>query len=596
MSIVKMRKMVRKQIKLRLFGRTFELGSPMAIIFWLIVIIFLVGTYFMYGPGGGGGGPAAARGGGERTVSAVIATVDGERLARNAYERRLYSYQRQQQAGVTDMAGLKLDLLNGMIDTHLMREAARAEGIEVTSGDLKQRKTEIVEELLARRYPDRKDLQEVLRERDISLDAFKDELRREWLPDDDQLRQEIMFDKLQEQVRSSVEVTDEELRQSFAEVNARHILIDPHRLMEEATSDEPEEAASDAGNETDEGDEANADGAEIEDGSTQEDAETEEPADAGDAEPEMTPAQAKQKARERLLELKQRAESGADFAELAKEHSESPFSAEQGGDMGWFKRTRPPMELSWAGGAPEFMQTAFSLEKGEISEPVETPLGLHIIKLEDRRLELPEDFEENKERYRQSELLRQQQQAWQDYQQQLRDAAEIEIVDPELKAYKLLEEDAMGNTAQAAQLLAQAVENDPTSGAARYMLAMLLRQADRTPDAIKVLSELAESEMGKRSPQVHLQLGQMLKEVEREEEAVEQLKAASEWAQGFNRQNSSIHMGIQQLFTEMERPELADKEQQWLDEYREEMSAQQPAPMQLGGGAAGDAGEDGGAE
>jgi len=72
MSIVKMRKMVRKQLKIRLFGRTIELGSPMAIIFWIIVIIFFVGTYYMYGGGGSGGGPQR---GGKRDVTPVVAEM-----------------------------------------------------------------------------------------------------------------------------------------------------------------------------------------------------------------------------------------------------------------------------------------------------------------------------------------------------------------------------------------------------------------------------------------------------------------------------------------------------------------------------------------
>lgn len=78
----------------------------------------------------------------------------------------------------------------------------------------------------------------------------------------------------------------------------------------------------------------------------------------------------------RIRELQQKLEDGASFEELAREYSEDPGSAEQGGDLGWV-----------AGGemVKPFEDVLFSLEKGEISDVVETQFGLHLIKLEDIR-------------------------------------------------------------------------------------------------------------------------------------------------------------------------------------------------------------------
>lgn len=67
---------------------------------------------------------------------------------------------------------------------------------------------------------------------------------------------------------------------------------------------------------------------------------------------------------------------GEDFAELAKQYSEGP-SATQGGDLGYFTRGRM---------VPAFEKAAFGLNKNEISKPVKTQFGWHIIKLIDRRL------------------------------------------------------------------------------------------------------------------------------------------------------------------------------------------------------------------
>ncbi|HXW24305.1 MAG TPA: peptidylprolyl isomerase [Xanthobacteraceae bacterium] len=67
--------------------------------------------------------------------------------------------------------------------------------------------------------------------------------------------------------------------------------------------------------------------------------------------------------------------NGADFAELARQKSTDP-GASDGGDLGYF----PKEEM-----VPEFAEAAFKLEKGEISEPVHTRFGWHVIKVEDKR-------------------------------------------------------------------------------------------------------------------------------------------------------------------------------------------------------------------
>ncbi|MEA1974647.1 MAG: peptidylprolyl isomerase, partial [Bacillota bacterium] len=65
-----------------------------------------------------------------------------------------------------------------------------------------------------------------------------------------------------------------------------------------------------------------------------------------------------------------------DFAEIAKEYSKDPGSAAIGGELGYFDRNKM---------VPEFETVAFNLEIGEISEPVKTQFGYHIIKLNDKK-------------------------------------------------------------------------------------------------------------------------------------------------------------------------------------------------------------------
>jgi len=76
--------------------------------------------------------------------------------------------------------------------------------------------------------------------------------------------------------------------------------------------------------------------------------------------------------------------NGADFAELARQKSTDP-GASEGGDLGYF----PKEEM-----VPEFADAAFKLEKGQISEPVHTRFGWHVIKVEDKRESQAPPFEQ----------------------------------------------------------------------------------------------------------------------------------------------------------------------------------------------------------
>jgi peptidyl-prolyl cis-trans isomerase SurA len=84
----------------------------------------------------------------------------------------------------------------------------------------------------------------------------------------------------------------------------------------------------------------------------------------------------KENIKAQLAAVKNRILKGEDFGVLAKEYSMDPGSASMGGNLGFFKRG----EL-----APQFEATALGLKPGEISDPVETMFGLHIIQLIERR-------------------------------------------------------------------------------------------------------------------------------------------------------------------------------------------------------------------
>jgi peptidyl-prolyl cis-trans isomerase SurA len=81
-------------------------------------------------------------------------------------------------------------------------------------------------------------------------------------------------------------------------------------------------------------------------------------------------------AMDQIIEVKQKLDAGEDFAELAREHSDDPTTANLGGDMGWF----PPEAYG-----DRVYQTLLALEPGEISEPFQTVSGWHIMQLLDNR-------------------------------------------------------------------------------------------------------------------------------------------------------------------------------------------------------------------
>ncbi|MFE8700225.1 peptidylprolyl isomerase [Cytobacillus sp. FJAT-54145] len=89
---------------------------------------------------------------------------------------------------------------------------------------------------------------------------------------------------------------------------------------------------------------------------------------------------------ETAKEVKQKLNEGAKFEDLAKEYSTDTVSAEQGGDLGFFG----PGQM-----VPEFEEAAYALEIDEISEPVQSQHGYHIIQTTEKK-EKP-SFEEMKE-------------------------------------------------------------------------------------------------------------------------------------------------------------------------------------------------------
>ncbi len=117
----------------------------------------------------------------------------------------------------------------------------------------------------------------------------------------------------------------------------------------------------------------------------------------------------------RLVALRERVVNGTDFGELAKANS-ADLSAAKGGDLGW---------VSPGDTVPEFERAMNALQPGEVSPPVRSPFGWHLIQVTERRLQ---DVTDERKRNAARAILRERKadEAYEDWLRQLRDSTYVE--------------------------------------------------------------------------------------------------------------------------------------------------------------------------
>ena len=120
-------------------------------------------------------------------------------------------------------------------------------------------------------------------------------------------------------------------------------------------------------------------------------------------------------ARTRLQQIRERIAGGADFAELAKQFSEDA-SASKGGDLGW---------IAPGDTVPEFEKVMNALRDNEVSAPVQTPFGWHLVQVLERR---SDELSADRKKIAAKQAIRQRKadEAYQDWLRQMRDRAFVE--------------------------------------------------------------------------------------------------------------------------------------------------------------------------
>ncbi|NIM96965.1 MAG: hypothetical protein GTO24_02415 [candidate division Zixibacteria bacterium] len=324
-------------------------------ILWVVIAAFVGTIIFAWGM------EFSARKQGRKGVLATINGQDVELFAFQYYYDQALRQAEQEQGDVDEETAVQIrdEVWNNMVNEILLNQEAQKRGIRITD-------TELYEYM--RRYPP-KELQEhpSFQTEDGQFDYQRylqalNDPRVPWAQVESMIRPNLQLARLQQSILALVRVTDEELREFYQDENekvkVKYILVPTYEFQKE----------------------------DIPVGDTEINAYYQRHKGEFKADPtanlsyvffEKKPGQAdEEETRQRLLEIKEEILQGEDFAEMALDYSEDNASAKNGGDLGWFGKGMMV--------AP-FEETAFALNPGEISDPVNTRFGWHLIKVEDKK-------------------------------------------------------------------------------------------------------------------------------------------------------------------------------------------------------------------
>lgn len=192
---------------------------------------------------------------------------------------------------------------------------------------------------------------------------------------------------------------------------------------------------------------------------------------------------AKEEKYKKAMEIYARLKSGEDFAKLAKAYSEDPGSAKNGGDLGFFSAGMMVLD---------FEKAALSLKPGEISLPVETKFGYHIIKVTNSRARIITGKKGAKE-IEAAILAEKQENSLRRTLSEQKDRAKIVIFNPVLKANRLVSE---GRVQEGLQLFNETIKQEPSNAYARLMLAYTYEMMGQLKEALGQYDMLVKQNPG----------------------------------------------------------------------------------------------------
>jgi peptidyl-prolyl cis-trans isomerase D len=360
--------------------------KSLSIALWVVIAAFIGTTFLVWGKGSitGSNDPNA------------VATVNGEEIPLARYQRLYRSYldfyrQIYKERFTLELAeklGVSQQVLNDLIQEALVRQQAERDGIRVGDQELRERIQSLKafqedgvfsRELYLRRLVQAKldpsafeadQRADILRKKveamvKGSAKVSEAEIRQAHAVKKEQIRANWLLVET-EPIKAKVQVTDEELQSYLKDHQAefrrperrriQYVLVSPAAMPVSVSDQEVEAYYRDHGQEF-------------------ERPRRVRPAHILARVPPVGGSEAETKTKEKIETALKKIKAGADFAQVAKEISEDPGSAPNGGDLGFVARG----EL-----VQPFDQVVFSLKKGEVaSEPVRTAFGYHAIKLLD---------------------------------------------------------------------------------------------------------------------------------------------------------------------------------------------------------------------
>jgi peptidyl-prolyl cis-trans isomerase D len=367
---------------------------------WSLALVVLA-FVFLYVPG------FMDQTGGAALPADVVARVGDQEISlldfQQVYTRQLQAYRLESGGEISEEVlrslGIDRQILQQMIDGHAALAEAQRLGLEVSDAEVRERILTFPAFQIDGQFIGEAGYRQLLQQQrpPLSPSQFEEEIRNE-----------ILVDRLQAAVTGWVRVSDTEVADEHRRRNERVRLdvvafrADEFRDEVEATDSDvdlqfAEEAASYEVPEKRRLRFLLVDQTAIFDSLTLTDDEVRQYYDANLSQ-YQTPGQVRAshillRAEEdeedavaaRAAELAAEARAGADFAELAREHSQDEANAENGGDLGSFGRGRM---------VPEFENAAFELAEGEVSDPVRSPFGFHVIKVTEKQEEVTQAFAE----------------------------------------------------------------------------------------------------------------------------------------------------------------------------------------------------------
>ena len=371
-----------------------ELRKSVKPLIWVVAAGFVISLFFMYTRMSSREGekPLVKVNGGD------ISYLDFTQAYRDAYDRYVESTGERISPEIENY--LKTQVLSQLVSNELLHQEAKRANIKVSDMEVNEQ----IEQIM-RSFGSRENFMRYLGYRRINYSDFEENIDRQ-----------IAVSKLTRLVQNSVIVTEQEVKDYWVleneNLNLAYLFLDPEKYTPDIKVDSEEvKKYYEANKEEFEVPEKIRtqyilvapdefkDDVEI----TEEDLhgyyqkhlnefQVEEERRASHiliGVPETSGEESQSAAREKMQQIQQELEEGADFAELAKKYSDDTVSAEQGGDLGFF--TYDTM-------TPEFSKAVFSLQEiGDVSDIVESPYGLHVIKLTGINPTYEKPFEEVKD-------------------------------------------------------------------------------------------------------------------------------------------------------------------------------------------------------